>query len=75
MIFIYLFYYSFSVSSLGGSADDYPHPGVDAKGFVNAVKAKNNAEARTLNPVTKKMAPWIEISNMKDIVGGKCIIS
>ena len=66
------YYYNYS---LGGSPDDYPHPGVDSSGFVKAITAKNNAEPKVWNPITKKMAHWIDIGNMKSIVGGKCIIS
>ena len=29
---------------LGGSPDDYPHPGVDPKGFVKMVDARAKAE-------------------------------
>lgn len=60
---------------LGGNVDDYPHPAVDAKAFVKFVNTKNKAEAKVWNPLTKKMAYWIEPSAMKSIVGGGCTIS
>eukprot|EP01006_Ploeotia_vitrea_P046618 TRINITY_DN67042_c0_g1_i2.p1 TRINITY_DN67042_c0_g1~~TRINITY_DN67042_c0_g1_i2.p1 ORF type:complete len:330 (-),score=14.24 TRINITY_DN67042_c0_g1_i2:109-1098(-) len=59
----------------GGSPDDYPHPAADAKGFVKMINDKNKAEAKVWNPITKKMANWIEISKLKSAVGAKCIIS
>lgn len=59
---------------LGGKPDDYPHPGVDAKGFVKMVTDKNNLEPRVFNPSTKKMASWIEVSKMKAITGGGCTV-
>jgi hypothetical protein len=54
--------------------DDYPHPAVDAKGFVANVQRRNKATPTVWNPISKKMAPWIDPSAMKDIVGGKCTI-
>ena len=59
---------------LGGNADDYPHPAVDAKGFARAVQDRNNQEPKVWNPVTKKMANWIEIDKMKHITGSGCSI-
>eukprot|EP01006_Ploeotia_vitrea_P046621 TRINITY_DN67042_c0_g1_i5.p1 TRINITY_DN67042_c0_g1~~TRINITY_DN67042_c0_g1_i5.p1 ORF type:complete len:331 (-),score=12.05 TRINITY_DN67042_c0_g1_i5:134-1126(-) len=59
----------------GGSPDDYPHPGADAKGFVKMVNEKNKVEPKVFNPVTKKMSDWIDVSKLKDAVGAKCIIS
>lgn len=54
--------------------DDYPHPAVDAKGFVKAIKAANHKEPKVWNPVTGKKTDWVDVNNMKDIVGGKCVI-
>jgi len=59
----------------GGSVDDYPHPAVDAKGFVANIKRHNAQVPNTWNPVSKKMAPWIEMSALSHIVGGGCVIS
>ncbi len=59
---------------LGGSSDDYPHPGVDSKGFVRAVQDRNNKEPKVWNPVTKKMSNWIDVAKMKHITGGGCTI-
>ena len=33
----------------GDSSDDYPHPAVDAKGFVRVVTAKNKAEPKVMD--------------------------
>jgi len=60
--------------SFGGNVDDYPHPAVDAKGFVANVQRRNKATPTVWNPISKKMSPWINPSAMKDIVGGKCTI-
>jgi hypothetical protein len=59
----------------GGTVDEYPHPAVDAKGFVANVQRRNKLEPNVWNPVTKRMSPWIDPAAMKEIVGGGCIIS
>ena len=39
---IYIYIYSPNIYSFGGHVDDYPHPGVDAKGFMKVINARNN---------------------------------
>jgi len=58
----------------GGSVDDYPHPDVDAKNFMAAVSSANKKEDKTWSPIHKKPRYWIEASEMKSVVGGKCTI-
>lgn len=59
----------------GGSAEDYPHPDLDAAGFMECISAANKKEDKIWSPIAKKPRYWIEVSEMKSVVGAnKCTI-
>ena len=72
---IYIYIYSPNIYSFGGHVDDYPHPGVDAKGFMKVINARNKKEPKVWNPTTQRMTSWVDPSKIKGIVGSKCNIS
>ena len=44
--------------------DGVPDPQVDWKGFLKSITAIVNKEKKQWNPVTKKMAPWVDVKKL-----------
>jgi Mg-chelatase subunit ChlD len=55
--------------------DGAPDPDVDWKGFVEKIDRIQKAEKKQWNPVTKKIAPWVDLRRLnKDFNKGNCSI-
>lgn len=48
-----------------GKMDGVPDPQADWNGFYEGVSRIVNSEGKQWNPITKKMAPWIDLRQMK----------
>jgi len=55
---------------------ELPEPSVDPKGFALMVQAQLKQCRDVYNPITKRMAPWIDIKGILKLAGkGGCVIS
>jgi hypothetical protein len=63
--------------SYGGKADDYPHPEVEFRSFLQVIDAKNVATAVTWDPVCGRYMPWIKTKQLAAAYGkkGRCVIA
>lgn len=65
---------------LGGPAEEYPNPQINPRGFMQMVIARNRAGGEVWNPITKRPAPWVNLSALRSFLpvsahGGCCAIS
>lgn len=60
----------------GGESDAIPSPGVDPKPFIDTLTALNRREPRVWNPITRRVAPWIDPARIAQLTrSDKCVIS
>eukprot|EP01039_Chlorochromonas_danica_P008794 gene8794-9698_t len=58
----------------GGKADDYPHPEVNRRAFLQAVEQQARRLPLVWNPATRSPKLWVDASRMVPSKGG-CIVS
>lgn len=49
--------------------DGVPDPQIDWKGFLKRISAMNNAEKLQWNPITRRMAPWVDTKKLDRAYG------
>jgi hypothetical protein len=55
--------------------DGIPDPEIDWKVFVEGIDRIQKLEKKQWNPITKRMAPWIDLKRLhKDYHKGNCSI-
>lgn len=57
-------YFYFYVRFSGGNIDAIPHPAVDWKDFIAAIKQFNKSTPLVFDPISNAMKPWIDVGKL-----------